>query len=231
MCCFDERLNGGRIAGPEKLNRKRSNAADRVGMALQRLQITAVHPRDSEYIAGRLREALLAFVVHRSYWQAAHADCASPYQKRNSGWTPPAQTLPTTAISWNSPRDRRRLREQQLRAGELPALISEVHAALRTVGTPAAAQPPRGEPAVPIKKSITGDYLISLFDGKKYKSLKRHLRTSHDMTPQQYREHWGCPPTTRWSPRTTPRRVPSSQKSMGLGQQRRNAGKKRAKSA
>ena len=57
--------------------------------------------------------------------------------------------------------------------GELPALINEVHSALKNVGTPAAAKAPRGEPAVPIKKSITGDYLISLFDGKKYKSLKR----------------------------------------------------------
>ena len=47
--------------------------------------------------------------------------------------------------------------------GELPALINEVHSALKNVGTPAAAKAPRGEPAVPIKKSITGDYLISLF--------------------------------------------------------------------
>jgi predicted transcriptional regulator len=116
--------------------------------------------------------------------------------------------------------------------GELPALISEVHAALRTVGTPAAAQPPRGEPAVPIKKSITGDYLISLFDGKKYKSLKRHLRTSHDMTPQQYREHWGLPADYPMVAPNYAKARSELAKSMGLGQQRRKAaGKKRAKTA
>jgi len=78
--------------------------------------------------------------------------------------------------------------------GDLPALINEVHAALKRAGTPAAADAPRGEPAVPIKKSITPDYLISLFDGKKYKSLKRHLRTSHNMTPQEYRTFWNLAP-------------------------------------
>ena len=77
--------------------------------------------------------------------------------------------------------------------GDLPALINEVHAALKRAGTPAAADAPRGEPAVPIKKSITPDYLISLFDGKKYKSLKRHLRTSHNMTPQEYRSIGAAP--------------------------------------
>ena len=89
----------------------------------------------------------------------------------------------------------------------------------------------KGEPAVPIKKSITGDYLISLFDGKKYKSLKRHLRTSHDMTPQQYREHWGLPADYPMVAPNYAKARSELAKSMGLGQQRRNAGKKRAKSA
>ena len=65
---------------------------------------------------------------------------------------------------------------------DLPALIGAIHSALSNVGKPQASEAPRGEPAVPIKKSITPDHLISLFDGKKYKSLKRHLRTSHNMT-------------------------------------------------
>jgi len=116
--------------------------------------------------------------------------------------------------------------------GELPALINEVHSALKNVGTPAPAKAPRGEPAVPIKKSITGDYLISLFDGKKYKSLKRHLRTSHDMTPQQYREYWGL---TSDYPMVAPNYAKARSelaKTMGLGQQRRKEpAKKRTKKA
>jgi predicted transcriptional regulator len=73
-------------------------------------------------------------------------------------------------------------------AAELPTLISTVHAALQNVGRPAAAQPvEKAVPAVPVKKSITPDFLISLEDGKRYKSLKRHL-TGRGLTPAQYRE-------------------------------------------
>src|SRR5215217_8464090 len=107
--------------------------------------------------------------------------------------------------------------------GDLPALINEVHAALKRAGTPAAADAPRGEPAVPIKKSITPDYLISLFDGKKYKSLKRHLRTSHNMTPEQYREYFGLP---RDYPMVAPNYAAARSelaKTMGLGQQRKKS--------
>src|SRR5215217_6428542 len=78
---------------------------------------------------------------------------------------------------------------------ELPALIASVHSALNNAvqGT---AEKPKEElrPAVPIKKSITPDFLISLEDGRRYKSLKRHLRTSYNMTPDQYRTKWGLPP-------------------------------------
>src|SRR5215207_6616403 len=115
--------------------------------------------------------------------------------------------------------------------GDLPALINEVHAAIRNAGAPVVAKAPRGEPAVPIKKSITPDYIVSLFDGKKYKSLKRHLRTSHDMTPQQYRDHWGLPPDYPMVAPNYAKARSELAKSMGLGQQRRKSGKKRAKSA
>ena len=78
-------------------------------------------------------------------------------------------------------------------SGEVPALIHAVHASLLkatagVVETPAEA--PK-EPAVPIKKSITNDYLICLEDGKKFKSLKRHLATAYDLTPSAYRAKWG----------------------------------------
>ena len=77
---------------------------------------------------------------------------------------------------------------------ELPALIRTVHAALRdVVSAPSSAVEATQEPAIAIKKSITPDYLICLDDGKRFKSLKRHLRTKYSMTPDQYREKWGLP--------------------------------------
>lgn len=77
--------------------------------------------------------------------------------------------------------------------GELPALIDHVHAALKaTMGGPVA-KPEELKPAVPIRKSVTPDYIISLEDGKKFKSLKRHLATHYGLTPEEYRAKWGLP--------------------------------------
>jgi len=75
-----------------------------------------------------------------------------------------------------------------LPSGELPDLIKTIHEALQKPDQAAASTP---EPAVPIKKSITPDYVICLEDGMKLKMLKRHLRTSFDMTPDEYRQKWG----------------------------------------
>ena len=87
-----------------------------------------------------------------------------------------------------------------LQAAEMPTLIASVHAALSDLGQAAApeatAEPLK--PAVPIKKSITDDYLISLETGQRFKALKRHL-ASLGMTPAQYRRKWNLPrdyPTT-----------------------------------
>ncbi|BCG83348.1 MucR family transcriptional regulator (plasmid) [Mesorhizobium sp. 113-3-3] len=78
--------------------------------------------------------------------------------------------------------------------GDLPALIGQVHAALKgTLGGVSAAKPEALEPAVPIKKSVTPDYIICLDDGKKFKSLKRHLSTDYGLTPDEYRARWGLP--------------------------------------
>jgi predicted transcriptional regulator len=78
---------------------------------------------------------------------------------------------------------------------DLPNLITEVYRTLSSVGMPASKpQPERPQPAVPVKKSITPEYLICLEDGKKLKMLKRHLQTSYNMTPEQYRERWSLPP-------------------------------------
>lgn len=77
---------------------------------------------------------------------------------------------------------------------DLPGLIRTVHAALREISgaAPALAAIPQ-EPAVPIKKSISAEYIICLEDGKKFKSLKRHLRTRYAMTPDEYRAKWNLP--------------------------------------
>lgn len=96
-------------------------------------------------------------------------------------------------------------------ASDIPNLISQVHAALLRVSTgrnDAPLEP--AKPAVSMKKSITPEYLVCLEDGKRFKSLKRHLRTQYNMTPEQYRDKWGCRPTTRWWRRTTRWRVRSS---------------------
>lgn len=107
-------------------------------------------------------------------------------------------------------------------AGEIPALINQIHAALVRVagGSPEAVLEP-AKPAVPVKKSITPDYLVCLEDGKRFKSLKRHLRTQYNMSPEQYREKWGLPADY---PMVAPNyAVARSQLAMkmGLGQQRR----------
>ena len=81
----------------------------------------------------------------------------------------------------------------QLPLGDLPKLIGEVYRSLQGLGSGQAATEARPEPAVPIRKSVTAEYIVCLEDGRKLKMLKRHLRTTYDMSPQQYREKWGLP--------------------------------------
>ena len=105
---------------------------------------------------------------------------------------------------------------------DLPALISEVHSALQRVDKGEAEPVVEAlRPAVPVKKSITPDYIVCLEDGKKFKSLKRHLRTQYNLTPEQYREKWGLPADY---PMVAPNYAAARSalaKQMGLGQQRR----------
>ncbi len=111
-------------------------------------------------------------------------------------------------------------------AAEIPGLIGQIHAALVRVSsgrTEAPLEP--AKPAVSIKKSISPDYIVCLEDGKRFKSLKRHLRTQYNMTPEQYRDKWGLPPDY---PRVAPNYAAARSqlaKEMGLGQQRRRRGK------
>jgi predicted transcriptional regulator len=107
-------------------------------------------------------------------------------------------------------------------AGEIPSLISQIHTALLRVSNgqgEISAEP--AKPAISVKKSITPDYIICLEDGKKFKSLKRHLRTQYNMTPEHYREKWALPPDY---PMVAPNYAEARSqlaKQMGLGQQRK----------
>ena len=74
---------------------------------------------------------------------------------------------------------------------DLPELIQQVFKTLSSVGSVTSAIAERPQPAVPIKKSVTPEFIICLEDGKKLKMLKRHLKTAYDMTPEDYRERWG----------------------------------------
>lgn len=79
-------------------------------------------------------------------------------------------------------------------SSELPGLIAETHAALsRAAGRTAAPEREEAKPKIAVKKSVMPDYIICLEDGKKFKSLKRHLRTHYNMSPEEYREKWGLP--------------------------------------
>lgn len=106
--------------------------------------------------------------------------------------------------------------------GDLPALIQKVYEALAgaSAGTAsiASAADKKLEPAVSVRKSITPDYIICLEDGQKFKSLRRHLRTHYNLSPEEYREKWGLP---RDYPMVAPNYAQARSrlaKKMGLGQ-------------
>lgn len=107
-------------------------------------------------------------------------------------------------------------------ATELTALIGDVHGALLRVSSGAVEVPAEApKPAVSVKKSITPDYIICLEDGKKFKSLKRHLRTQYNMSPEEYREKWGLPADYPMVAPNYAQARSALAKQMGLGQQRR----------
>lgn len=107
-------------------------------------------------------------------------------------------------------------------AADLPGLIGNVHASLQRVQGGVAVEEalPAKHPAVPIKKSVTPDFIISLEDGKKFKSLKRHLATHYNLSPDEYRAKWGLPADY---PMVAPNYAAARSalaKTMGLGRKR-----------
>lgn len=110
-------------------------------------------------------------------------------------------------------------------AAEIPALIERIYKTLSNVNAPSGASADRPQPAVPIKKSITPDYIICLEDGKKLKMLKRHLKSAYNLTPEEYRERWGL---SADYPMTAPNYADKRSKlakSIGLGKSRKKARK------
>ena len=104
-------------------------------------------------------------------------------------------------------------------SADLPALITAVNGALNNLGQPKLPEPEKLEPAVPIKRSVTPDFLISLEDGRRYKTLKRHL-AGRGLTPDEYRQKWSLP---RDYPMVAPNYAQTRSelaKKAGLGQQR-----------
>lgn len=111
-----------------------------------------------------------------------------------------------------------------LAAADLSGLIRDVHSALGELSGPA--RQPEAEkpkPAVSIRKSLGHDHLICLEDGKKFKSLKRHLKTHYDLSPEQYREKWGLPSDYPMVAPAYAEERSRLAKEMGLGQKRRAA--------
>src|ERR687898_3521654 len=110
--------------------------------------------------------------------------------------------------------------KNSLRPADIPDLIASVHQALQGLSAPAQAEPEKRDPPVSIKKSITPDFLISLEDGRRYKTLRRHLN-GRGLTPEQYREKWGLAPDYPMVAPNYAKQRSELAKTLGLGQIRR----------
>ena len=109
---------------------------------------------------------------------------------------------------------------------DLPGLIEQVYKTLSVVGGAGEAAADRPTPAVPIKKSVTPDFIVCLEDGKKLKMLKRHLKTAYDMTPDEYRARWGLPSDYPMVAPNYAKQRSKLAKAIGLGTQKRKRKKR-----
>jgi predicted transcriptional regulator len=105
---------------------------------------------------------------------------------------------------------------------DLPNVIASIHSALQNLGQPQEPAQEKLTPLMPIKKTITPDHLISLEDGKRYKSLKRHL-SGRGLTPQQYRQKWGLPSDYPMVAPNYAAQRSELAKALGLGRKRNEA--------
>jgi len=126
---------------------------------------------------------------------------------------------PAQILSWTSEIVSAHVRNAALPSGELPEMIRSVHATLTALASNGVTVRP--EPAVPVQRSITPDYIVCLEDGRKLKMLKRHLRTAYDLTPAQYREKWSLPPDYPMVAPNYAKARSSLARKIGLGRGRR----------
>jgi len=111
------------------------------------------------------------------------------------------------------------LRSTTVSLAELPDLVRSVYKTLESVSG-AVEAPAELQPAVPIRRSVTPDYIVCLEDGRKLKMLKRHLKTAYDMTPEEYRTRWGLPPDYPMVAPNYAKQRSALAKKIGLGRQR-----------
>jgi predicted transcriptional regulator len=114
-----------------------------------------------------------------------------------------------------------------VRPADLPTLIGDIQGALQRFSSDAVAvaEPEKLTPAVSIKKSVSDDYIICLEDGRRFKSLKRHLRVAYNLTPDQYRAKWGLPHDYPMVAPAYAKARSALAHQMGLGSNRRKARK------
>ena len=133
----------------------------------------------------------------------------------------PETPKPTELLSLTSNIVAAHVSNNAVAPGDVPTLIRDDYDVLAEVGGTAPKEEERPVPAVPIKKSVTPDYLICLEDGKKLKMLKRHLKTAYGMTPEEYREKWGLPADYPMVSPNYARQRSQLAKEIGLGRQAR----------
>ncbi|MDD3288159.1 MAG: MucR family transcriptional regulator [Alphaproteobacteria bacterium] len=115
-----------------------------------------------------------------------------------------------------------------LPVGEIPHLLTTIYQSLTKLSSGAPVPENRPEPAVPVKKSVFPDYIVCLEDGKKLKMLKRHLKTSYSMSPEQYRERWNLGPDYPLVAPNYAKQRSKLAKQIGLGTSRKNPKQKTA---
>jgi len=117
-------------------------------------------------------------------------------------------------------------------ADQLGDLIASVHDSLKNVEVAKPAQPEQPQkPAVPVRRSVQPDHIVCLEDGKKLKMLKRHLRTTYNMTPDEYRAKWNLPPDYPMvAPNYAAQRSEFAKK-IGLGKRARGTGRRKRQPA
>jgi len=136
-----------------------------------------------------------------------------------------AQANPTEILSLTAKIVAAHVSKNTVAVSDLPNLIKSVHASLADLDKPAATMAERPQPAVPIKKSVTPDYIVCLEDGKKLKMLKRHLKTAYNLTPEQYRERWELAPEYPMVAPNYAKQRSRLAKEIGLGTRARKGGR------